>query len=67
MNCQHNWNNDAICTKCRISYHTHLYYRLKETQIELNKARLEISQLQTKLQESEEHIRKIREKLKSQS
>lgn len=51
MTCTHNWNNDAICTKCRISYHTHLYYRLKETQIELNKARLEISQLQAKLQE----------------
>lgn len=51
MFCEHSWNNDAICTKCRISYHTHLYYRLKETQIELNKARLEIVQLKAKLQE----------------
>ena len=51
MTCTHNWNNEAICTKCRISYHTHLYYRLKETQSELNKARLEIVQLKAKLQE----------------
>lgn len=48
--CEHNWDDNAICKKCRISYHTHIYYKLKEKEIDLRKAYERIAQLEALLE-----------------
>ena len=47
--CEHDWDYQAICRKCRTSYHTHMYWQVKKKDIELMEANKRIAQLEALL------------------
>lgn len=61
---EHNWNNQGVCQRCGTNYHVDVYLKLKRAQVELVAAHEEIASLRARLEESELHVRRIREKLK---